>query len=159
MEIQTIETKNKKSCPQASELGFGQFFTDHMFVMDYTEGKGWHDPCIHSYKDFSVPPSAMVFHYGQAIFEGLKAYRTPDDKIQLFRPRDNFERMNRSARGMCIPELDIEFVIGALKNLFAWTKTGCPGLPEPHCIFVQLLLPQILFWACVRPRHLNFLSS
>ena len=99
MEIKITRAQTDRTRPQDSDLGFGQVFTDHMFVMEYTEGEGWHDPQIVPYADFSVSPAAMVFHYGQAIFEGLKAYKTVDNTIQLFRARDNFERMNRSAKG------------------------------------------------------------
>jgi branched-chain amino acid aminotransferase len=126
MEIKVTETAEKGKRPEDSALGFGQVFTDHMFVMDYSVDKGWYDPRIEPYTDFQISPSAMVFHYGQAIFEGLKAYKTTDNKIQLFRARDNFKRLNRSARGMCIPEVDIDFVMGALKNLLNLEKDWIP---------------------------------
>ena len=80
-------------------------FTDHMFVMDYTVGKGWHDPRIVPYGPIFLDPSASVFHYGQEVFEGMKAYRTADGSIQLFRPEENYKRMNHSNERLCIPEL------------------------------------------------------
>ncbi len=126
MDIKVTLAQTNRTRPQDSELGFGQLFTDHMFVMDYTEGKGWHDASIEPYADFSLPPSAMVFHYGQAIFEGLKAYKTPDDKICLFRPWDNFKRMNKSAAGMCIPQIDEDFVFEALKKLIKIEEKWIP---------------------------------
>lgn len=126
MEIKVTLAKTNKTRPKDSDLGFGQVFTDHMFVMDYSGDKGWHDPRIVPYADFSISPSAMVFHYGQAIFEGLKAYKTHDKKICLFRPRDNFKRMNRSAKGMCIPEIDIDFVMTALKKLIRLEEKWIP---------------------------------
>ena len=126
MEIKVTPAQTNRTRPKDSDLGFGQVFTDHMFVMEYSEDNGWHDPRIEPYADFSVPPSAMVFHYGQAIFEGLKAYKTPDKKICLFRPRDNFERMNRSAKGMCIPEIDVDFVMDAMKQLIKLEEKWIP---------------------------------
>ncbi|MEN8210386.1 MAG: branched-chain amino acid aminotransferase [Thermodesulfobacteriota bacterium] len=126
MEIKVTRAKTDRTRPKDSDLGFGQVFTDHMFVMEYTEGKGWHDPQIAPYADFSVSPAAMVFHYGQAIFEGLKAYKTVDNRIQLFRAKDNFERMNRSAKGMCIPEFDIDFVMDAMKQLIKIEEKWIP---------------------------------
>ncbi|MCD4743601.1 MAG: branched-chain amino acid aminotransferase [Desulfobacteraceae bacterium] len=127
MEISVLETEKKRIKPEDSKLGFGQFFTDHMFSMDYSEEKGWHDARIEPYSEISLLPAAMVFHYGQAIFEGLKAYRTPEGKIQLFRARDNFARFNRSAKGMCMPEIDVDFVMQALKKLILVEKNWVPG--------------------------------
>jgi len=86
-QISIQKTQNPKNKPDQDNLGFGQIFTDHMFIMDYTEGKGWHDPRIVPYGPLSLEPSTMVFHYGQAVFEGLKAYKTEDGRILLFRPR------------------------------------------------------------------------
>ncbi len=126
MEIKISRAETDRTRPKDSALGFGQVFTDHMFVMDYSKDAGWHDARIVPYADFSISPAAMVFHYGQAIFEGLKAYKTPDKKICLFRPRDNFERMNRSAKGMCIPEIDIDFVMKALKQLILLEEKWIP---------------------------------
>lgn len=126
MEITITESKQKKSRPEDSALGFGQVFTDHMFVMDYASDKGWHTPRIEPFADFSFSPAAMVFHYGQAIFEGLKAYKTEDGSIKLFRPRDNFKRLNRSAKGLCIPEIDIDFVMLALKKLIKLEEKWIP---------------------------------
>ena len=126
MEIKVTQVNTTRTRPKDSDLGFGQVFTDHMFVMDYSENKGWHDPEIVPYADFSISPAAMVFHYGQAIFEGLKAYKTQDKKICLFRPRDNFKRMNRSAKGMCIPKIDIDFVMDALKKLIKVEEKWIP---------------------------------
>lgn len=126
MEIKVTRARTDRMRPKDSDLGFGQVFTQHMFVMDYSQEKGWHDPAIVPYDNFSLPPAAMVFHYGQAIFEGLKAYKTPDNKIQLFRARDNFERMNRSAKGMCIPQIDIDFVMDAMKQLIRLEEKWIP---------------------------------
>ncbi|MCG8568212.1 MAG: branched-chain amino acid aminotransferase [Desulfobacterales bacterium] len=126
MDIKITRAATTGTRPKDSELGFGTVFTDHMFVMDYTEGQGWHDPRIEPFADFTMSPAAMVFHYGQAIFEGLKAYKTPEGKIQLFRARDNFARMNRSAKGLCIPELDVDLVMDALKQLVKLEEKWIP---------------------------------
>ena len=126
MEISVTRVAAAGTRPKDEDLGFGTVFTDHMFVMDYAAEKGWHDPRIEPFAPFSLSPAAMVFHYGQAIFEGLKAYKTPDKKIQLFRARDNFERLNRSARGLCIPEVDVAFVMNALKKLLRMEKDWIP---------------------------------
>ncbi len=129
MELHTTRIDTDRTRPEDSDLGFGQVFTDHMFVMDYSQEKEWHDPKIMPFTDFNISPATMVFHYGQAIFEGLKAYKTADDKIQLFRARDNFERMNRSAKGMCIPQFDVDFVMDAMKQLIKIEKKWIPKTP------------------------------
>jgi branched-chain amino acid aminotransferase len=100
-----------------SKLGFGRILTDHMFTMRYSEEKGWHDAVIEPYRDFTMSPAALVLHYGQGIFEGLKAYKAEDGRMLLFRPEDNFKRMNASARRLCMPEFDADFVLSALKEL------------------------------------------
>jgi branched-chain amino acid aminotransferase len=122
-----IEKNNSpKQKPDQNNLGFGQFFTDHMFVMDYTAGKGWHDPKILPYGPLSLDPSTMVFHYGQAIFEGLKAYKTKDNKVLLFRPRKNMERVNVSNERLCIPKIDVDFGVEAIKTLVNLDKDWIP---------------------------------
>ncbi|MGI6621647.1 MAG: branched-chain amino acid aminotransferase [Clostridiaceae bacterium] len=117
MEIRVELTKNPKSKPNPDKLGFGNHFSDHMFIMDYTEGKGWHDARIVPYGPISYEPSIMVFHYGQSIFEGLKAYRTENGQVVLFRPDENMKRLNASCDRLCIPGIDEEFAIKALKQL------------------------------------------
>lgn len=109
-----------------TKLGFGHIFTDHMFVMNYDKGEGWHDARIVPYGEISLSPAAMCLHYGQEIFEGLKAYRTADGSVQLFRPEENFKRMNNSAKRMVIPEIDEEFMLEALKKLISIEKDWVP---------------------------------
>ncbi len=106
-----------KSLPDPENLGFGIHFSDHMFLMDFTEGKGWHSPRITPYQDFTLDPAAVTLHYGQAIFEGLKAYRCKDGNIRLFRAMDNMKRMNRSAWRMCMPQINEEELLNAIKEL------------------------------------------
>jgi len=126
MDISISKKEKKGQRPNDSDLGFGTIFTDHMFNMDYSPEKGWHDARIEPLADLSLSPATMALHYGQAIFEGLKAYKTSQGEIQLFRARDNFKRLNRSAAGLCIPELDIDFLMDALKELLKVEKEWIP---------------------------------
>ncbi len=126
MQIEKRLSTNPKTKPEDSTLVFGKAFTDHMFVMDYTQGKGWHSARIVPYAPFEIEPSAMVLHYGQAVFEGLKAYNSVDGKVLLFRPRANFQRMNISDERLCIPELDVDFAVEALKELIKTDKDWIP---------------------------------
>ena len=116
LQIQPLE-KLKSKIADETQLTFGKQFTDRMFVMNYKTGQGWHDARIQPYQPFSLDPAAMVLHYAQEIFEGLKAFRRPDGQIALFRPSDNFRRFNHSARRMCMPEVDEAFMLKALKEL------------------------------------------
>jgi len=127
MEIRYELTKTPKAKPaDETKLGFGRVFTDHMFVMDYDTGMGWHDARIVPFGDISLSPAAMCLHYGQEIFEGLKAYRTADGEIQLFRPEENFKRLNLSADRMVIPRVDEEFCVEAVKELVKVEKDWVP---------------------------------
>jgi len=130
MEIHLEQVQQRKPKPDETKLGFGQIFTDHMFTMAFTRGEGWHNAKIHPYAPFSLEPSAMVFHYAQTVFEGLKAYRTPDGAIQLFRPRDNFLRMNKSCERMCIPSFDVDQALLALRALLRVESAWVPSAPD-----------------------------
>ncbi len=121
-------TNQRKAKPDWNNLGFGKIFTDHMFIMDYDKGMGWHDARIVPYQNLSLDPACMVFHYAQEMFEGLKAYRTPNGEIQLFRPDKNIERMNNTNTRLCIPHLEPSDVIDALKALVAVEKDWVPAL-------------------------------
>ena len=127
MDIRLELTKTPKEKPQdETKLGFGHIFTDHMFAMNYDTGMGWHDARIVPYGDITLSPAAMCLHYGQEIFEGLKAYRRADGGIQLFRPDENYKRLNNSAKRMVIPEIDEEFMIEATKKLVEIEKDWVP---------------------------------
>jgi len=115
-----------KKKPSPDNLGFGVHFTDHMFLMKWDQENGWHDSKICPFHDFTLNPAALVFHYGQAIFEGLKAYRGKDDQLFLFRPKDNFERMNISALRMCMPRFSAENMVKILKALIYLEKDWVP---------------------------------
>jgi branched-chain amino acid aminotransferase len=127
--IKIEKTTNPKVKPDDSKLSFGKTFTDHMFVMDYNPEKGWHDPRIVPYGPLSLDPSTCVLHYGQGIFEGLKAYYTAKGDIALFRPRKNIERMNNSCERMCIPKLDEDLIVEAIKTLVRLEKDWVPKAP------------------------------
>jgi branched-chain amino acid aminotransferase len=129
MEIKFIETSSKKEKPEHGSLGFGKYFTDYMFVMDYQEGKGWVNPTIMPYGPIRLDPSTMVFHYGQSVFEGLKAYLTDKGDVHLFRPEQNISRLNISNERLCIPLLDEDFVLEALKKLIKIEKDWIPAEP------------------------------
>ncbi|HID02351.1 MAG TPA: branched chain amino acid aminotransferase, partial [Desulfobacterales bacterium] len=116
-----------KDKPDQNNLGFGNFFTDHMFLMKWDREKGWHDAEICPYKDFSMDPAAMVYHYGQAIFEGLKAYKGEKDQIFMFRPEDNLERMNSSALRMCMPRIPVDKVLKGIKALVYLDRDWIPS--------------------------------
>ena len=127
LDIKITPTTQPKAKPETDKLGFGKLFTDHMFQMNYTEGKGWHDARIVPYGPIALDPSAMVFHYAQEMFEGLKAYRTADGSIQLFRPQKNIERMNNTNRRLCIPQVDPDDVLQAIKTLVEFEKDWVPS--------------------------------
>jgi branched-chain amino acid aminotransferase len=129
LSIQKVAIEKQRPKPDGKNLGFGRVFTDHMFVMHYESGKGWHDATIMPYQDFSLDPAAMVLHYGQAIFEGLKAYYGKDDDINLFRPLANLERMNNSATRMCMPTIPVDDVFAAMKELIRIDKEWVPRSP------------------------------
>jgi len=127
-------TINKTATPKQkptdfSKLGFGKIFTDHMFIMDYTKGKGWHDARIVPYGPLLFDPSTMIFHYGQGIFEGLKAYKTDDGRVLLFRPNKNLERVNVSNERLSIPHLDEATALEAIKAVVAIDKDWIPTAP------------------------------
>ena len=109
-----------------SKLGFGQIFTDHFFNMKYKDGQGWHDAIIEPYRPLQLDPTAMCLHYAQEIFEGLKAYRGKDGAIFLFRPTENVKRMNASAERLCMPSIDEDIFLDALKKLVILEKEWIP---------------------------------
>lgn len=130
MEGQSIQVEmstTKKEKPQTDQLEFGRTFTDHMFVMDYSNELGWHSAKILPYQPITIDPSAMIFHYGQSVFEGLKAFRTKTGDVQLFRPKKNFERLNNSNQRIVIPPIDEDFVLEAIKKLVDIDRDWVPS--------------------------------
>lgn len=128
MEIKIERTKNPKVKPSdESKLGFGNYYTDHMFIMNYDEGQGWHDARIVPYGPVELDPAAMCLHYGQEVFEGLKAYRCADGEVRLFRPDKNMARLNLSNDRLCIPQIDEAFAVEAIKELVKVDEDWIPS--------------------------------
>ena len=129
MNITVTKTTHPGTLPPADTLGFGSVFTDHMFVMDYTEQAGWHDARIVPYGPLSLSPAASVLHYGTEVFEGMKAYRRPDGGVQLFRPWDNVERLNKSCDRLSLPQLDPGDALEAIRRLVEVDQDWVPSAP------------------------------
>ncbi len=127
MEIKITKNVNPAAKPDPSMLDFGTVFTDHMFLMDYTPDKGWHDARIVPFGNISVHPASTALHYGSEIFEGLKAYRRPDGKVQLFRPIENIRRMNSSAERLCLPQIDEELAMQVLTAFVSLEQDWTPS--------------------------------
>ena len=133
MYISITKTTHPGTLLPSDQLGFGIHYTDHMFIMDYSDEKGWYDPRIVPFQNISLSPAACVFHYGAEVFEGLKAYRRPDGEVQLFRPWDNMERMKNSAIRLGLPVVPPEDALEAVKALVKvderWVPSVHPSLP------------------------------
>ena len=127
-QIAITRTTSPRQPPADETLAFGKVFTDHMFLLDYHEGKGWHDPRIVPYGSFTLDPATCVLHYGQAIFDGMKAFRGQDGRVPLFRLPDHARRLNRSAHYLCIPELDPEMVEESIRALVEVDQRWVPSL-------------------------------
>ena len=127
LDIKITKTTSPKTIPtDESKLGFGKISSDHMFLMDYSPEQGWHDARIVPYAPFQLDPACVVFHYAQELFEGLKAYRTADNKIQLFRPDCNGQRMIDSSDRMCVPSIPVDDFVQAVKALVEVDKDWVP---------------------------------
>ena len=154
--MQTIRiertTAPKEKPGQDNPLVFGTIFTDHMFVMDYDEENGWHDPRVIPYQPLVLEPSCMVFHYGQEMFEGLKAYKADDGRILLFRPDKNIERANRSNRRLCIPEIPEDIFLEALKTVVKVDADWIPTRPGTALYIRPFVIATDPFLG-VRPSH------
>ncbi|MDD8049596.1 MAG: branched-chain amino acid aminotransferase [Thomasclavelia sp.] len=143
MEIKIEKAKTLKDKPDQHNLGFGKYFTDHMFVVDYTEGEGWHDARIVPYAPIPLDPATMVLHYAQETFEGLKAYHHKNGEITLFRPEMNARRMINSNKRLCMPALTEEDFVQAVEELVKVEKDWVPTLDEtslyirPFCFATQ----------------------
>ena len=150
--LEKVDAENLKDKPDADKLGFGQHFTDHMFLMKWSKQDGWHDAKICPYQDFTLDPASMVFHYGQAIFEGLKAYKGENNQLFLFRPSDNFERMNNSALRMCMPRIPVDKVLKSLKALIYLEKDWVPDV-EGASLYIRPTMIAVDPFLGVRPSH------
>ncbi len=129
MNIRIEKNPHHGTLPPADQLGFGTVFTDHMFIMDYTEEQGWHDARVVLYGPIQVSPAASVLHYGTEVFEGLKAYRRPDGGVQLFRPWENVARLNRSCERLGLPQIDPDDGLQAIKTVVEVDQDWVPSDP------------------------------
>jgi branched-chain amino acid aminotransferase len=130
MNIEKTLTSSPKTLPPSDKLGFGQFFTDHMFVAKYREGQGWYEAKIQAYGPLSMDPGASVFHYGQALFEGMKAFRQNDGQIVFFRPEFNHQRLVQGAERVCLEAPPKELFMQALHELVAIDERWIPKEPN-----------------------------
>lgn len=150
--IRITRTVQPKPRLKDSELAFGNVFTDHMFLMGYKEGKGWFDPRVEPYAPFPMDPAAAVLHYAQAVFDGLKAFRGVDGKVRLFRPQKHIERLNNSARRMCIPPLDPEMALRSLVTLVGIDREWVPSTVGTSLYVRPTIIASEAFLG-VRPAH------
>ena len=158
MQIPVERTKSPKAKPtDSSKLGFGNYYTDHMFLMNYDAGQGWHDPRIVPYGPIALDPAAMCLHYGQEVFEGMKAYHTPDGGVALFRPEKNMARMNLSNDRLCIPPIDEEFAVEAVKELVRVDQDWIPD-GEGTALYIRPFIIAVDAHVGVHPaNHLLFI--
>lgn len=150
----TIErtTHPKQKPTDQTKLGFGNYYTDHMFLMNYDEGEGWHDPRIVPYGPIALDPAAMCLHYGQEVFEGMKAYRTEDGRILLFRPDRNMARLNSSNDRLCIPAIDEAFAVEAIKQLVQVDEDWIPT-EEGTSLYIRPYIFAVDAHVGVHPAH------
>ncbi len=140
MNITVTKTLSPKTKPEDSTLGFGRYFSDHMFIMEYNREEGWHDARIVPFERISLHPASTVLHYGSEIFEGLKAYRRADGKVQLFRPIENIRRMNNSADRLCLPSIPEDMAMEILTKFVSFEQDWAP-----HSAGTSLYLRPFMF--------------
>jgi branched-chain amino acid aminotransferase len=150
--IRITRTSSPKAKPRDSELGFGQVFTDHMFLLDYQEGKGWYDARVEPYGPLSLDPATAFLHYGQGLFEGLKAFRGKDGRIRLFRPRTHAERLNRTATRMCIPTIDPDLILTSWTTVVGLDRDWVPSTVGTSLYVRPTIIASEPFLG-VRPAH------
>jgi branched-chain amino acid aminotransferase len=150
-------TTHPKQKPDEDHLVFGQHFTDHMFVMEYDEGKGWHDGKIIPYGDISIDPASCVLHYAQMMFEGMKAYKTADGHVQLFRPYMNAKRLNRTNDRMCMPPMDEELFVSAVKATVLNDIDWVPSKPGTSLYIRPFILSDEVSFSVLPAKHYRFL--
>ena len=127
--FKVTRTTSPKEKPDQTALGFGKYYTDHMFIMEYDEGQGWHDGRIVPYGPLPIDPAAATLHYAQMSFEGMKAYRNPEGGINLFRPDMNAKRLQNSNDRLCIPRIDVDLFIEAVKAVVNEDRDWVPSVP------------------------------
>ncbi len=152
----TLTTHPKMKPTDENNLGFARFFTDHMFLMDYDEGQGWHDGRIVPYEPLQIDPGSSVLHYAQMMFEGMKAYRRPDGTIQIFRPDMNVKRMSRTAERMCIPDLPEGVLVDAIEALLRVDKDWMPKAPGTSMYIRPFIFGDEVSFSAVAVDHYRF---
>ena len=148
MNITVTKNPHPGTLPPSNQLGFGTVFTDHMFVMDYTEKDSWHNARVVPYGPIALSPAASVLHYGTEVFEGLKAYRRPDGEVQLFRPWENIARLNRSCERLGLPQVNPDDALQAIKEVVRVDQDWVPATPAPACISARSCTPPTPHWRC-----------
>lgn len=156
-EFPVTRTTQPKAKPDQSNLGFGKYFTDHMFVMDYDEGMGWHDGRIIPYAPIELDPGSCVLHYAQMMFEGLKAYRTPENHVLLFRPDMNAKRMNHTNERMCIPQVPEELFIEAVKQTVITDQDWIPTAPGTALYIRPFIFGDEVSFSVEPAKHYRFI--
>ena len=153
-----IRTTHPKPRPaDETKLGFAKYFTDHMFVMDYDEGQGWHDGRVVPHEPFLIEPASCVLHYAQMMFEGMKAYRTPDGGVQIFRPDMNIKRMARTNERMCIPELPGDLFLAAVKAVIEADRDWIPSAPGTAMYIRPFIFGDEVSFSVLPAKHYKFM--
>lgn len=144
LEFPITKTQNPTSPEEVAKIlekpGFGRHFTDHMVTIEWNEEQGWHDAALVPYAPVELDPASSVLHYGQAIFEGLKAYRQPDGSIATFRPEQNARRMQHSAQRLAMPELPEEDFLEALRVLVDVDRNWVPAPGGEESLYLRPLM-------------------
>ena len=152
------KTTHPKPRPEdETKLGFARYFTDHMFVMEYDEGEGWHSGRIVPHEPFLIEPASCVLHYAQMMFEGMKAYRKPDGSIQLFRPDMNVARMKKTCERMCMPEVPGDLFLAALKAVIEVDKDWIPSAPGTSLYIRPFLFGDEVSFSVLPAKHYKFM--
>ena len=153
----TRTTHPKPRPADESKLGFAQYFTDHMFCMDWDEGQGWHDGRIVPHAPIEIEPASCVLHYAQMMFEGMKAYKTPEGAIQIFRPEMNIARMARTCERMCIPELPGELFLAAVKAVIWEDRDWIPSSPGTALYIRPFIFGDEVSFSVLPAKHYRFM--
>ncbi len=156
-EFPVTRTQQPKQKPDQDNLVFGANFSDHMFVMDYDEGQGWHDGRIVPYANIQIDPASCVLHYAQMMFEGLKAYKTAEGHVQLFRPYMNAKRLNRTNERMCIPQMDEELFVRAIKATVVNDLDWVPEKPFTSLYIRPFIISDEVSFSVLPAKHYRFM--
>ncbi|MCQ2479421.1 MAG: branched-chain amino acid aminotransferase [Clostridia bacterium] len=157
-EFPVTRTKNPKKRPEdETKLGFAKYFTDHMFVMDYDEGQGWHDGRVVPHEPILIEPASCVLHYAQMMFEGMKAYRRPDGTIQLFRPDMNVKRMKSTCERMCMPYLPDDLLCAAVEAVIKEDADWIPTAPGTALYIRPFLFGDEVSFSVLPAKHYRFM--